>query len=212
MQFFLPLYQTPPALTEKAMDATLAGTPAAPGYTAAQIAKLKALYDPAAYPYPPAADRGKFSEWYWMLMRIQTDTVPGLGPCAVRNLDRLLLAGGTPAVFSYLFAHPPQEGGLPGEAGGVFAPHASEIAFVYGGTPGMSAEELALAEQMSKYWVAFAQTGDPNHAGAVAQWPAVTEQADDVVLRLDVASSGDGIKAQHGLRKAACDWQDGRPQ
>ena len=92
----------------------------------------------------------------------------------VRALDRLLLAGGTPAVYSYLFAHPPAEGNLPGSfcraicalpqspaahglracshpatiynptptflaitnAGehGIFAPHASEIAFVYGDT------------------------------------------------------------------------------
>ena len=47
-------------------------------------------------------------------MRIATDTVPGLGCCAVRMLDRMLLDGGTPAVYSYLFAHPPSPG-QPGE-------------------------------------------------------------------------------------------------
>ena len=59
---------------------------------------------PKAYPYP--ADKGAYSIWYWMYVRFATDRVPGLGPCAVRVLDRLLLAGGTPAVYSYLFAHP----------------------------------------------------------------------------------------------------------
>jgi carboxylesterase type B len=129
-------------------------------------------------------------------------------------------------VYSYLFAHPPQEGGLPGE-GGTFAPHASEIAFVYGGSATMSAEEQTLAAQMSKYWISFAKAGTPNSsppsestsskngteagtgAGAM-QWPEYTADG-DTVMRLDIASAG-GVRPQKGLRKSACDWQDKEPQ
>ena len=56
-------------------------------------------------------------------MRIATDAVPGLGCCAVRWFDQLLLDGGTPAVFSYLYAHPDQEKFVPGESAQSFVPH-----------------------------------------------------------------------------------------
>ena len=40
--------------------------------------------------------------------------------------------GGTPAVYSYLYAHPDQEQFVPGTGpGGVFVPHASEITAVF---------------------------------------------------------------------------------
>ena len=59
-----------------------------------------------------------------------TDTVPGLGPCGVRWLDRLLAAGGSKRLWSYFFAHPSQESIVPGTGpGGVFVPHASEIVY-----------------------------------------------------------------------------------
>jgi|EP01044_Picomonas_judraskeda_P011088 hypothetical protein len=88
---------------------------------------------------------------YWMNMRIATDAVPGLGCCAVRWIDRLLNAGASPAVYSYLFAHPDQETFVPGTApGGVFVPHAAEILYVFGcdATAGLNTEEAALAAQM----------------------------------------------------------------
>ena len=120
------LDKVPPQLSEVAMNAMLARKT-----SAANIATLKKLYDPAGgYPYP--SDLGSYSKWYWMYMRIGTDSVPGLGPCAVRWLDRMLLAGGTPAVYSYLYAHPDQEQFVPGTGpGGVFVPHASEIVAVF---------------------------------------------------------------------------------
>ena len=124
--FFTVLEKVPPQLSEVAMNAMLARKT-----SAANIATLKKLYDPAGgYPYP--SDLGAYSKWYWMYMRIGTDKVPGLGPCAVRWLDRMLLAGGTPAVYSYLYAHPDQEQFVPGTGpGGVFVPHASEIVAVF---------------------------------------------------------------------------------
>ena len=53
-------------------------------------------------------------------MRIGTDNVPGLGPCGVRWIDRMLLPH-SPAVYSFVFAH------APNRFGGVFSPHSGEI-------------------------------------------------------------------------------------
>jgi hypothetical protein len=53
-------------------------------------------------------------------------------------MDRMLLAGGTPAVFSYLFAHPAMEYGISG-ADGIMVPHASELQFVFGVVQGPGA-------------------------------------------------------------------------
>eukprot|EP01050_Picozoa_sp_SAG11_P015748 SAG11_NODE_2077_length_3856_cov_2.082246_5_plen_94_part_00 len=64
-------------------------------------AEVKAIYDPELGNYPYPAERGNFSDWYWMLMRIQTDAVPALGPCAVRALDRLLLVRRRPKQSSF---------------------------------------------------------------------------------------------------------------
>jgi hypothetical protein len=55
------------------------------------------------YPYPEKL--GNFSQSYWTLVRSGTDSIPGLGPCAVRWIDRMLLEGGTPALYTYLYAH-----------------------------------------------------------------------------------------------------------
>ena len=92
--------------------------------------EFKQVYDPSRYEYP--ASLGNFSQQFWMTIRSATDTIPGLGACAVRWMDRMLLAGGTPAVYSYLYAHPDQEQFVPGTGpGGVFVPHASEIVAVF---------------------------------------------------------------------------------
>ena len=64
-----------------------------------------------------------------MTIRSGTDTIPGLGACAVRWMDKMLLAGGTPAVYSYLFSHPPANNSVFGP--GVFASHTAELGFVF---------------------------------------------------------------------------------
>jgi hypothetical protein len=53
-------------------------------------------------------DLGPYSQWWWENTRIATDAIPGLGPCAVRWLGRYFVKGGSPAVYTYLFAHPAQ--------------------------------------------------------------------------------------------------------
>ena len=74
---------------------------------------LKKLYDPSEYEYPSSL--GKYSRWWWELMRMETDTVPGFGACGVRWFTRMLKAGGTPVAYSYLFSHPSQAAsGTPG--------------------------------------------------------------------------------------------------
>ncbi len=73
-------------------------------------------------------------------------------------------------VFVYLFTWetPVLEGKLK-------SPHALEIPFVFdtvrtSGLTGDSPTRFALAEKMSRAWLAFARTGNPNHEG-IADWP-----------------------------------------
>jgi para-nitrobenzyl esterase len=61
--------------------------------------------------------------------------------------------------------------------------HADEIGVLLDNLPHMRAEDAAMAEQMASYWLAFAATGDPNHAGAT-EWPRL-DDATDRILRLD---------------------------
>ena len=208
--FFTLLNPTafPVGLTEAQFDAALgAGKPG--GMPTATLAKLKQVYDPSVYPYPEGPRLGSYSKWYWMYVRWDTDRFPGLGPCSVRWLDEQLLAGGTPAVYSYLFAHP-AEAWAPQEPGGtVFAPHASELSFVFGQPePLLSKKEAALAAKVAAYWYSFAisPVGDPNPtSGQHVAWPKWTP-ATDTVLRMEAADAG-GMRTEVGLRKAACDWE-----
>merc|ERR1712039_1021106 len=112
--------------------------------------------------YP--SDLGKYNQAWWMINRVSTDKVPGLGACGARNFSQRFHNGGAPAVFTYLFAHPSQTGFLPGAGpGSVVVPHASEIAFVFAGMGMvMPGEESDLAFQMAQYWTNFAITGNPN--------------------------------------------------
>lgn len=174
----------------------------------AHVQEIRELYDPSRYTYP--SDLGNYSQSWWTAMRAMTDQVPGLGACGARNFSQNLHKFGTPAVFTYLFAHATQKGTkppLPGTGpGSVIVPHGSEIVFVLGGksrlTPG---EEFELSQRMSRYWSNFAITGDPN-SDSLPKWPKYGENG-DVVQQLQTASEG-GIVEQHNVRKAACDYWD----
>lgn len=205
-------------LTESDFDASLAAAG-----DASLGEGLKQIYDPdrgGSYVLPRMSARGNFSKWWWISMRVATDFVWGLGPCAHRALARSLVAGGTPSVHAYFFTHPTQtdstDGGVPGVGpGSVVVPHASEIPYAYSDasqlTPG---EEADLATGVGAYWIAFALDtsagGDPNPRGPGAnhsvQWPAYDAKSDKV-LRFDVESAG-GIRVQSGLRQTACDFMD----
>lgn len=198
--WFFPYNQ---AMNEAQFDAYYVGIDQTPG----GLESAKEVYDPSVYTYP--GDLGTYSQWAFMLGRMLTDQVPGLGHCGVRWLAKDLLAAGTPAVYAYSFDHPPQrESQIPGDGpGSVIAAHACEIAFVFGHTfqltPG---EEQRLARDTSAYFVAFAKTGIPNSEGLPA-WPAYDEQT-DTTMHLDVGQGG--IRTQQNFRKGACDfWEFG---
>ncbi len=81
------------------------------------------------------------------------------------------------AVYLYQFAWR-----SPALGGRLYAPHTVEIPFVFDNTdiPTVMTrggpEVKALAAQVSDAWVAFARTGDPNHAG-LSHWPAFDRAA-----------------------------------
>jgi para-nitrobenzyl esterase len=84
------------------------------------------------------------------------------------------VAQGKAPVYMYLFTWE-----TPVLGGKLKATHAIDIPFVFDNTDlvptftGRDPERFKLAEQMSAAWVAFARTGNPNHAG-LPEWPAYT--------------------------------------
>jgi len=79
------------------------------------------------------------------------------------------------SVFMYLFTWETTVLG-----GKLKSPHALEIPFVFDNvaTDRLSGEtptKFALAEKMSKAWLAFARSGDPNHGG-IPKWPGYSAE------------------------------------
>ncbi|HVW20344.1 MAG TPA: carboxylesterase family protein [Opitutaceae bacterium] len=94
---------------------------------------------------------------------------------------RKAAAGGAPA-RAYVYAwRTPQLDGRPGTF------HSAEISFVMDNAElcdhysGLRPEALALSRQMSRAWVAFARTGDPNHPG-LPDWPALTAATGETLV------------------------------
>jgi len=161
--------------------------------------KVKELYDPSNYDYPPRL--GMYSLGYWSIMRMLTDRVPGFGICAAQSFSESFLKGGTPAVFTYLFAHTPT-----GPAG-----HGSEIMYFFGDTGGWPVEESDLACHMSQYWSNFAISGDPNGAFkfSLPQWPKYNHE-NKMVQRFQTPNEG-GIRPQRCPREEQCAYWDAHP-
>ena len=77
--------------------------------------------------------------------------------------------------------------------------HGMEIGYAFGNLGAdASAEDRALSAAMTRYWVRFATTGDPNVAGLPA-WPAYDPETD---RHLEL---GDEIKTGAGYRREALD-------
>lgn len=81
---------------------------------------------------------------------------------------------GAAPVFTYIYSwRTPTLDNRPGPF------HAAELAFVFDNAEicdhysTLSPEAFALSKQISKAWVSFARTGDPNHAG-LPHWPSYT--------------------------------------
>ena len=204
-----------PELNEIGFDLELRG-----GYlnikNQTEIAAIKNIYGPDTSVYTYPNDLGKWSKWWWAVTRFVTDTVPGLGPCAVRYFSAFLSSQeDKKGVYAYFFTHPTQKANahLPGTGpGSVLVPHASEIVYVFAKTDDTNpGEETDLAYQMSTYWLNFALTGSPNQGFPVpVEWPEYSAE-DDNVLQFDVHSDG-GVRVAEHTRKYACDWQIANPR
>ena len=94
----------------------------APRLDASAMAQVKALYTGAVWaPYYPRR-RGNQTLWWWAAAAAISDKEMGLGHCAVRRVARQLSRGGSPAVYMYLFAHPPIRDDTDGTYGWIFGP------------------------------------------------------------------------------------------
>jgi para-nitrobenzyl esterase len=65
--------------------------------------------------------------------------------------------------------------------------HSDETGVLMDVLPHHSPEDAAMAEMMARYWIAFAETGNPNGSGR-AEWPKYDE-AGDQYLKLDIPPS-----------------------
>lgn len=140
----------------------------------------------------------KFSGNYRKAMaRISTDS--GL-VCGTLDTARRAVKAGVP-VFMYNFNIP---WSISPDALG--PSHASEISHVFG-TPYNEMEESAsVGAVMNAYWASFAKTGDPNHAGAPAQWPPFAPDASDNDQRLQFDAKYEVLL---GFRKEECQlWRE----
>ena len=128
----------------------------AKGQFGANAERVLGLYHKA---YPDASP-------YLIQARVMTDR--GFRAEAYKQAERKAALGKAPA-YMYLFTWP-----SPGFGGKFGAVHGVDVPLVFhsyrGSICGGSAEARALADQLAGAWVAFAKTGNPNHAG-LPNWP-----------------------------------------
>ncbi len=126
-----------------------------------------------------------------------------------RNLADLTVKAGQPAYF-FRFSYVPevQRGKVPG------ATHGAEIAFAFDVVSAAlgnkaSAADLAMAEKMSAYWLAFMKTGNPNGAGR-PQWSTYDPATRDVLnfTNEGVKFGADPLKERLDLWKSV--WEQNK--
>lgn len=130
-------------------------------------------------------------------------------PCV--ELAEARAAAGRP-VWAFQFDFP-----APAYGGRVAAAHCLELPFVFDNFASWSHAPLVegidpvvgggLAESMHQAWIAFARTGDPNHAG-MPTWPRYTTE-DRTTMRFDaitlpVSDLAGHARRLHGGRLSAC--------
>jgi para-nitrobenzyl esterase len=87
------------------------------------------------------------------------------------------------------------------------SPHGQDAKILFGGQASTEAAVVALSARMKRYWVNFAQTGNPNGSGQVV-WPTHTEQnnmwmvfgSQDRVATSPVASKLEALVAMYNAR------------
>ena len=123
-----------------------------------------------------------------------------------RSFARLLTARGGRA-YMYQFTRAGEDSAA--RRRGAF--HSAEITFVFGRhrpilpAAGSAAYDSTLAEAMSDYWVAFANTLDPNGPPAAGKWPRWPQYDPRTDAYLELGAQ---IVAKDGLRRAVYDSLD----
>jgi para-nitrobenzyl esterase len=106
--------------------------------------------------------------------------------------------------FHYEFAHSPSW------PAGIVAPHAQDVAYVFGVDHGVAVvpigtvvqatpQDRQVSETMQAYWTNFAKTGDPN-GSQLPKWPRF-----DASRRAYIRITAAGPVAGEGLRRAQCE-------
>jgi para-nitrobenzyl esterase len=117
--------------------------------------------------------------------------------------DRKAAQGGAPVYQYYLTWATPIDGGKWG------APHALDIGFVFDNVAksesmsGVGEAQQAIADMMSEAWLAFARSGDPNHAGLPDWAPYDAERRATMVFDNEPALVDDPRRREMDLISAA---------
>ncbi|MER5438467.1 carboxylesterase family protein [Streptomyces sp. NPDC002790] len=151
--------------------------------------------------WPDKADRalelypvGRFKSPWDAVTQIQTDA---LRACPSYQHAQQLAGATESPVYRYEFNDPtsPTLYGfrVPGEdmANG----HSAELAYLFDFTLGerpLTAQQEKLADQMMRYWAAFARTGDPNTSHA-PRWPQFTDSDATRVMQLRAGGASKAI-------------------
>mmetsp|Transcript_41812 Transcript_41812/g.75301 ORF Transcript_41812/g.75301 Transcript_41812/m.75301 type:complete len:658 (-) Transcript_41812:118-2091(-) len=153
--------------------------------------------------YANVTESENYSKFYGTHVRYAGGTIPFLGHCSDRWLARTLVAGGTPAVYTYQFSQEPNLRSAD------FASHISDIPYTFDRVPADSPYNPNLGKIMSAYWYGFATSkhNKPKLTKAAKElggikWHEFTEDEETTLI-----FEAGGVRMQEDLDKEACDWQ-----